>query len=55
MPSIRRSGARGRDVEQVGYPFWPLSVLAFWDPESMNHYSGILSVGSGEGWSVLQH
>ena len=55
MPSIRRSGARGRDVEQAGYPLGPLSVLAFPDPESMNHYSGILSVGSGEGWFVLQH
>ena len=43
------------NVEQAGYPLGPLSVPAFWDPESMNHHCGILSVGSGKAWSVLQH
>lgn len=43
------------DVEQAGYPLGPLSALAFWDPKSMNHHCGILSVGSGKARSVLQH
>ena len=43
------------DVEQAEYPLGPLSVPAFWDPESMNHHCGILSVGSAKGRSVLQH
>ena len=42
-------------MEQAEYPLGPLSALAFWDPESMNHHCGILSVGSGKALSVLQH
>lgn len=38
-----------------GSPLRPLSILTFWDPESINHHSGILCVGSGKGWSVPQH
>lgn len=46
-------GSKGR--RSKGCPQRPFSTLTFWDPKSMNHHSGMLSVGPKKGCSVLQH
>lgn len=47
--------ARGEGTEQMGCPVRHLCTRTLWVPESINHHSGILSVGSWKRRSVLQH
>lgn len=56
VPSVEGwGGARGEGTEQMGCPVRHLCTRTLWVPESINHHSGILSVGSWKRRSVLQH